>query len=355
MTTSSNNQFLEKTSDLHVVETRPLIPPTKLHNDIPLDYTSAYTVSNTRRAIQNILHKNDPRLLVIVGPCSIHDIDAAKEYAEYIKEFRKIYNDKLEIVMRVYFEKPRTTIGWKGLINDPHLDGSYDINTGLRRARNLLSYLASRGIPSATELLDPIVPQYIADLISWTAIGARTTESQTHREMASGLSMPIGFKNGTDGSFSTAINAMQSASRSHHFLGVNDHGYASIVNTTGNPDGHIVLRGGSKGANFENQHVNSISSQLKKCNLPHRVMIDCSHGNSNKDYRKQSNVLKNVASQIKDGEKNILGIMLESHLKEGNQKLGNRTDLEYGMSITDACISIETTKTLLGILYDAIL
>ena len=355
MTTSSNNQSLEKTSDLHVVETRPLIPPTKLHNDIPLDYTSAYTVSNTRRAIQNILHKNDNRLLVIVGPCSIHDIEAAKEYAEFISEFREIYNDKLEILMRVYFEKPRTTIGWKGLINDPHLDGSYDINTGLRRARNLLSYLATRGIPSATELLDPIVPQYIADLISWTAIGARTTESQTHREMASGLSMPIGFKNGTDGSFSTAINAMQAASRSHHFLGVNDHGYASIVNTTGNPDGHIVLRGGSNGVNFENHHVRSISSKLKENNLPQKVMIDCSHGNSNKDYRKQSDVLKNVANQIRDGEKNILGIMIESHLKEGNQKLVKRKDLKYGISITDACISIETTKTLLGILYDSIL
>ncbi len=355
MTTSSNNQSLEKTSDLHVVETRPLIPPSKLHNDIPLDYTSAETVSNTRRSIQNILHNNDPRILVIVGPCSIHDIEAAKDYSEYIQEFRKIYKDKLEIVMRVYFEKPRTTIGWKGLINDPHLDGSYDINTGLRRARNLLSYLATRGIPSATELLDPIVPQYIADLISWTAIGARTTESQTHREMASGLSMPIGFKNGTDGSFSTAINAMQSASKSHHFLGVNDQGYASIVNTTGNPDGHIVLRGGSKGVNFENQHVKSISSELKEGNLPYKVMIDCSHGNSNKDYTKQSDVLKNVANQIKNGEKNILGVMLESHLKEGNQKLSNRKDLEYGTSITDACINIDTTKNLLQILYDSIL
>ena len=255
--------------------------------------------------------------------------------------------------MRVYFEKPRTTIGWKGLINDPHLDGSYDINTGLRRARSLLSYLATRGIPAATELLDPIVPQYIADLISWTAIGARTTESQTHREMASGLSMPIGFKNGTDGSFSTAINAMQSASKSHHFLGVNDQGYASIVNTTGNPDGHIVLRGGSKGVNFENQHVKSISSELKVGNLPYKVMIDCSHGNSNKDFRKQSDVLKNVANQIKNGEKNILGIMLESHLKEGNQKLSNSKDLEYGRSITDACINIDTTKNLLANLYES--
>ena len=353
MSNSSNNQSLEQTSDLHIVETRPLIPPNKLHNDIPLDYTSADIVSGTRRAIQNILHKKDSRLLVIVGPCSIHDVEAAKEYSDYIQQFRQKYQDKLEIVMRVYFEKPRTTIGWKGLINDPHLDGSYDINTGLRRARSLLSYLATRGIPSATELLDPIVPQYIADLISWTAIGARTTESQTHREMASGLSMPIGFKNGTDGSFTTAINAMKSASKSHHFLGVNDHGYASIVNTTGNPDGHIVLRGGSNGVNFENQHVRNISSELKESNLPNKVMIDCSHGNSNKDFRKQSEVLKNVASQIINGEKNILGIMLESHLKEGNQKLLNRKDLEYGRSITDACIDIDTTKDLLAILHDS--
>ena len=355
MMTSLNNQSLEKTSDLHVVYTRPLIPPSRLHNDIPLDHNSANTVSNTRRSIQNILHNNDSRLLVIVGPCSIHDLDAAKEYSKYIQNFRELYKDKLEIVMRVYFEKPRTTIGWKGLINDPHLDGSYDINTGLRRARGLLYYLANRGIPSATELLDPIVPQYIADLISWTAIGARTTESQTHREMASGLSMPIGFKNGTDGSFSTAINAIQSASKSHHFLGVNDDGMASIVNTTGNPDGHIVLRGGSKGPNFKSQHITSISSELKESGLPHKVMVDCSHGNSNKDFRKQSEVLKNVATQLRNGEKNILGIMLESHLKEGNQKLSKSDDLEFGKSITDACISIENTKDLLAELYDSIL
>ncbi len=351
MTTSSNNQSLQKTSDLHVVETRPLIPPSRLHNDIPLDRNSANTVSNTRRSIQNILHNRESRLLVIVGPCSIHDLEAAKEYSKYIQKFRNLYQDKLEIVMRVYFEKPRTTVGWKGLINDPHLDGSYDINTGLRRARSLLSYLARRGIPSATELLDPIVPQYIADLISWTAIGARTTESQTHREMASGLSMPIGFKNGTDGSFSTAINAMKSASRSHHFLGVNDNGMASIVNTTGNPDGHIVLRGGSQGPNFENQHVQKISNELKESNLPQKIMIDCSHGNSNKDFRKQSEVLNNVAIQLRNGEKNILGIMLESHLKEGNQKLAKIKDLEFGRSITDACIDIETTKNLLANLY----
>ena len=353
MTTSSNNPALEKTSDLHVVETRPLIPPSRLHNDIPLDHNSATTVSKTRRSIQNILHNNDSRLLVIVGPCSIHDIDAAKEYSNYIQSFRETYKDKLEIVMRVYFEKPRTTIGWKGMINDPHLDDSYDINTGLRRARSLLFYLANRGIPSATELLDPIVPQYIADLISWTAIGARTTESQTHREMASGLSMPIGFKNGTDGSFKTAINAMQSASKTHHFLGVNESGMASIVNTTGNPDTHIVLRGGSKGPNFESHYVRKISEELRECHLPCKVMIDCSHGNSNKDFRKQSEVLKNVATQVSHGEKNILGVMLESHLKEGNQKLLNIKDLEFGKSITDACIDIEKTEELIAFLYDS--
>ena len=354
MTISSNNQSLEKTSDLHVVETRPLIPPSQLHQDLPLDYTSTNTVSNTRKVIKNILHKDDKRFLVIVGPCSIHDIDAAKEYSEYIKKFRSQFNDKLEIVMRVYFEKPRTTIGWKGLINDPHLDGSYDINTGLRRARGLLWYLASKGIPAATELLDPIVPQYIADLISWTAIGARTTESQTHREMASGLSMPIGFKNGTDGSFATAMNAMQSAARSHHFLGVNTEGFASIVNTTGNPDGHIVLRGGSKGTNYESSSVKTISSDLRLNKLPQKVMIDCSHGNSNKDFQKQADVLLNVANQIKKGEKNILGVMLESHLKEGNQKLNNINDLEYGKSITDACINIQKTEELLISLYESI-
>jgi len=351
---SSNKQSLEKTSDLHVVDTRPLIPPNQLHQDLQLDYTSTNTVSNTRRAIKDILHGNDNRYLVILGPCSIHDIEAAKEYSEYIKKFRSQFNDKLEIVMRVYFEKPRTTIGWKGLINDPHLDGSYDINTGLRRARSLLWHLASEGIPSATELLDPIVPQYIADLISWTAIGARTTESQTHREMASGLSMPIGFKNGTDGSVTTAINAMQSAAKPHHFLGVNTDGFASIINTTGNPDGHIVLRGGSKGPNFKSNYVKSISSDLAANKLPRKLMIDCSHGNSNKDFKKQSEVLIDVANQINNGEKNILGVMLESHLKEGNQKLTTKGELEYGKSITDACIDINTTEKLLVSLYKSV-
>ena len=355
MAFSSNKQSLEKTSDLHVVDTRPLIPPNQLHQDLQLDYTSTNTVSNTRRAIKDILHGNDNRYLVILGPCSIHDIEAAKEYSEYIKKFRSQFNDKLEIVMRVYFEKPRTTIGWKGLINDPHLDGSYDINTGLRRARSLLWHLASEGIPSATELLDPIVPQYIADLISWTAIGARTTESQTHREMASGLSMPIGYKNGTDGTIDIAINAMQAASRPHHFLGINQEGFASIVSTTGNPDGHLVLRGGNQGTNYDYKSVLNVSEQLSKVGLPTKVMVDCSHGNSKKDYRRQADVLREIARQLKEDSSNVMGVMLESHLVEGNQKITkDLTSLVYGQSITDACIDMDTTESLLDQLATAL-
>ncbi len=342
------------TFNLNITSIDSIPSPNQIINNHPLPFEIIENIKNTRSSIKNILSGNDNRLIVIVGPCSIHDPLSALEYAKYLSEKIKDYRDELLIIMRVYFEKPRTTIGWKGLINDPHLDGSYDINTGLRRARGLLRYLASQGIPSATELLDPIVPQYIADLISWTAIGARTTESQTHREMASGLSMPIGFKNGTDGSFSTAINAMQSAARSHHFLGVNSDGFASIVNTTGNPDTHIVLRGGTKGPNFDSSHIKNISSDLSNSNLPQKVMIDCSHGNSNKDFRKQALVLENISKQLRDGENNILGVMLESHLKEGNQKLVRKNELEYGKSITDACIDIDTTQTLLNNLYNSL-
>ncbi len=336
------------TSDLHVVDTRPLVPPALLHKELPIDSKAATTVSNARKRIQAILKGDDLRLLVIVGPCSVHDIKAAKEYAEKLMILRDKYSDQLEVVMRVYFEKPRTTVGWKGLINDPHLDGSYDINTGLRRARSLLLDLAHIGIPSATELLDPVVPQYIADLISWTAIGARTTESQTHREMASGLSMPIGYKNGTDGTVSVAINAMQAASRPHHFLGINNHGHAAIVSTTGNPDGHLVLRGGKKGTNYNLESVKEIVKELAVSNLGQRVMIDCSHDNSNKDFRKQAEVLYSIANQIQQRSKYVIGVMLESHLFEGNQKLtSDLSTLKYGQSITDACINMETTEVLL--------
>ncbi len=336
------------TSDLHVVETRPLVPPYLLHQDLPIDDLAIKTVSTARQRIQAIMRGEDSRLLVIVGPCSVHDVDAAKEYADHLDDLRRLYASELEIVMRVYFEKPRTTVGWKGLINDPHLDGSYDINTGLRRARGLLLYLARKGMPAATELLDPVVPQYIADLISWTAIGARTTESQTHREMASGLSMPIGYKNGTDGTASIAINAMQAASRPHHFLGINKDGNASIISTTGNPDGHLVLRGGKSGTNYHSEEVNRVAKELSKVRLAEKLMIDCSHGNSNKDFRRQADVLHDVCSQIENGSHFVMGLMLESHLVAGNQSLkGNKDELVYGQSITDACIDIDTTASLL--------
>ena len=343
------------TSDLHVVDTRPLVPPVHLHKELPLNDLAAETVAMARKRIKAILEGTDSRLLVIVGPCSVHDVAAAKDYANQLLKLRKKHDKELEIVMRVYFEKPRTTVGWKGLINDPHLDGSYDINTGLRRARSLLLDLAQQGMPAATELLDPVVPQYIADLISWTAIGARTTESQTHREMASGLSMPIGYKNGTDGTATIAINAMQAASKPHHFLGINKEGHASIVSTTGNPDGHLVLRGGKMGTNYHLEAVQDVTKELVQEGLTNRLMIDCSHGNSNKDYRRQGDVLQTVSSQIRQGFTHVMGVMLESHLLAGNQKLSSDlSTLVYGQSITDACIDINTTESLLEDLAAAV-
>ena len=343
------------TSDLHVVETRPLVAPALLHGELPIDAAATATVASARRRIQGILRGDDDRMLVVVGPCSVHDVNAARDYAQRLAPIRDRLKDQLEVVMRVYFEKPRTTVGWKGLINDPHLDGSYDINTGLRRARGLLLELAGMGMPAATELLDPVVPQYIADLISWTAIGARTTESQTHREMASGLSMPIGYKNSTDGSATIAINAMQAASKPHHFLGINADGHASIVSTTGNPDGHLVLRGGNRGSNYHLEAVEDAAAELGQAGLKDRLMVDCSHANSNKDFRRQGEVLSAVADQMKAGSRHVMGVMIESHLVEGNQKLtSDLSQLTYGQSITDACISIETTEALLVRLADAV-
>ena len=339
---------MASTSDLHVVETRPLVAPALLHRELPIDAASTETVASARRRIQAILRGEDLRLLVVVGPCSVHDVTAARDYAKRLAPIRERLKDQLEVVMRVYFEKPRTTVGWKGMINDPHLDGSYDINTGLRRARGLLLDLAREGMPTATELLDPVVPQYIADLISWTAIGARTTESQTHREMASGLSMPVGYKNGTDGSACIAINAMQASARPHHFLGINGEGHASIVSTTGNPHGHLVLRGGNGGSNYHLEAVQAAASELSKAGLKERLMVDCSHANSNKDYRRQSDVLSSVADQLRAGSQHVMGVMIESHLVEGNQKLtADLSQLTYGQSVTDACISLETTEQLL--------
>ncbi|MBD2234630.1 3-deoxy-7-phosphoheptulonate synthase [Phormidium tenue] len=346
---------MHQTQDLHVVETRPLVSPALLHHELPMSAEAATLVAEARDRIRHILYNEDRRLLVIVGPCSVHDIDAAYEYGQKLVNLRHELSGQLEIIMRVYFEKPRTNVGWKGLINDPHLDGSYDINTGLRLARKLLLDLAHLGLPAATELLDPVTPQYIADLIAWTAIGARTTESQTHREMASGLSMPIGFKNSTDGSLQAAMNAMVAASRPHHFLGINQSGLASIVTTTGNPDGHLVLRGGKDGPNFSAAHVVKAAEEMVKLKLNHRMMVDCSHANANKDHNRQTNVLDDIAAQVRGGSRHILGVMIESHLKAGNQSIpDNLRQLTYGQSVTDACVDFDTTAAMLRQLASAV-
>ncbi|MEB3336597.1 MAG: 3-deoxy-7-phosphoheptulonate synthase [Leptolyngbyaceae bacterium] len=346
---------MRQTYDLHVVETCPLLNPALIHRELPITDAVATLVAETRDRIRNILQGADRRLLVIVGPCSIHDVNAAYEYGQKLLKLRTELADQLEIVMRGYFEKPRTNIGWKGLVNDPHLDGSYDINTGLRLARKLLLDLAQLGLPVATELLDPIIPQYLADIISWTAIGARTTESQTHREMASGLSMPVGFKNGTDGSLHAAVNAMVAARSPHHFLGINFHGLASIVTTTGNPDSHIVLRGGKNSPNYDATSVTKAATELACHKLNQRVMIDCSHGNSEKDYTRQAIVLQDVAQQIQAGSSSIMGVMIESHLVAGNQPIPeDLSKLTYGQSITDACVNLETTAEMLRSLAAAV-
>jgi 3-deoxy-7-phosphoheptulonate synthase len=339
---------MHKTFDLHVVETRPLISPATLHSEFPITEKAAELVTQTRDRIRNILQHEDRRLLVIVGPCSVHDINAAYEYGEKLIPLRKELEEDLEIVMRVYFEKPRTTVGWKGLINDPHLDDSYDINTGLRLARQLLIGLADLGLPAATEMLDPITAQYLADIIAWTAIGARTTESQTHREMASGLSMPVGFKNNTDGAISAATNAMLSASQPHSFLGINTDGQGSIVTTTGNPDCHLVLRGGKLGPNYSTEHVQKAAAELTKLGLTPRMMVDCSHDNAAKDHNRQPVVLQDIAEQITAGSKAIMGVMVESHLVAGKQSIPkDLSQLTYGQSITDACVDMDTTATML--------
>jgi 3-deoxy-7-phosphoheptulonate synthase len=341
-----------KTSDLHIVETSPLLSPSTLKAQLPHTKATAALVASSRDRIRQILNGSDRRLIVIVGPCSIHDVHAAYEYAEKLATLRDQLADRLEIVMRVYFEKPRTTVGWKGLINDPHLDGSFDINHGLHLGRQILLEIAQLGLPAATELLDPIVPQYIGDLIAWTAIGARTTESQTHREMASGLSMPVGFKNGTDGSIDVAVNAMLSAQEPHNFLGIDYQGKVSIVKTTGNPDGHLVLRGGKQGPNYYPDQLEAIAKNLAQSQLNPRMLIDCSHDNSHKDYRKQPLVLDDLASQIAAGSPHIMGLMIESHLVAGKQSIGG--NLTYGQSITDGCVDFATTENMLRSLYRAI-
>ena len=339
---------MHPTDDLHVNDTSPLISPADLRRQYPMTEAASATVINARAAIRHILSGNDQRLLVVVGPCSIHDITAAHEYARRLMTLRQELAQRLEIVMRVYFEKPRTTTGWKGLINDPHLDGTHDMHTGLSLGRRLLIDLATMGMPAATELLDPITPQYVADAVSWTAIGARTTESQTHREMASGLSMPVGFKNGTDGSLGTATNAMLSASHAHRFLGINRDGRVSMVATTGNPDSHLVLRGGKNGPNFTADQVALAAGACAERGLCPRVMVDCSHDNAGKDHTRQALVIADVADQIGHGSPHVAGVMVESHLVAGRQNIPpNRSQLTYGQSITDACVDFPTTESML--------
>lgn len=337
-----------KLFNTHIENSHILITPQEIKSKLPLTATAEKTVLRARKEIEAILEGQDNRKFIVVGPCSIHDVKAAEEYAERLKTLSEQVKDKLLLIMRVYFEKPRTTVGWKGLINDPDMDDSFHIEKGLLIARSLLTKLAELGLPAATEALDPIIPQYIGELISWSAIGARTTESQTHREMASGLSMPVGFKNGTDGSVKVALNALESARVPHNFLGINPRGQVSIFKTKGNAYGHIILRGGGGQPNFDAANVKLAEEKLKEANLPPRIVIDCSHGNSNKDYKLQAFAFENVIQQIVDGNTSIVGMMLESNLDEGSQPIpSNLEQLKYGVSVTDKCIGWEETEKII--------
>jgi len=343
-----------RTRDLRVESIRPLLPPAILIEELPLGERAAQTVSGAREAIGRILNREDDRILVVVGPCSIHDPKAAREYARRLKQLADGLAADLHIVMRVYFEKPRTTVGWKGLINDPHLNGSYAINEGVRIGRRLLLDLLELGVPAGCEFLDPISPQFTSDLVSWGAIGARTTESQTHRELASGLSMPVGFKNGTDGSVQIAIDALRAVAHPHSFLGVTEQGLAGIVVTRGNPDCHVILRGGQSGPNYDAISVQKTLAALRDAGLPQRLMVDTSHGNSEKDFRRQPVVARDVAAQIAQGETGIIGLMMESFLVDGRQDLVEPSRLTYGQSITDACMGWEMTVPVLEDLAQAV-
>ena len=343
-----------KTRDLHVISIRPLLPPAILIEELPLSEKGSVVVSRARKEVAHILDGEDDRLIAIVGPCSIHDPLAGLEYARRLEAVADELGEDLRVVMRVYFEKPRTTVGWKGLINDPHLDGSFVINEGLRLARRLLLDLVELGLPSGCEFLDPITPQFLSDLVTWGAIGARTTESQVHRELASGLSMPVGFKNGTDGGVQIAIDAVRAAAHPHRFLGVTEQGLAGIVSTRGNPDCHVILRGGQDGPNYDTASVQKTVAALRDAGLPARLMIDTSHGNSDKDHRRQPAVAREVAAQIAQGEPGIIGVMLESFLVNGRQDLKDRKHLVYGQSITDACLGWEMTVPVLHDLAAAV-
>ena len=339
--------------NINILSQDVLITPRDLKQELPLSDAARKTITEGRQVIQNILNHKDHRILVVVGPCSIHDTKAALDYAARLKKLADEVSDSLFIVMRVYFEKPRTTTGWKGLINDPYLNDSFKISEGLHVGRKLLLDIAELGLPTATEALDPISPQYIQDLISWSAIGARTTESQTHREMASGLSCAVGFKNGTDGSLSVAINALKSVASPHRFLGINAEGRVAIVTTAGNPYAHVVLRGGDGKPNYDSVSVNLAEQELRKSGITPNIMVDCSHANSNKNHDLQTLVMENVTNQILEGNQSIIGLMIESNLKSGNQKIpADLSDLEYGVSITDACIDWDTTEEALRSMHN---
>ncbi len=333
--------------DTNIVAEKILTPPNELKKQLPMSKHAEQTVLHGRQAIRDILTGKDQRLIVVTGPCSIHDINSAKEYAQRLKKLSDDLQQTLLIVMRIYFEKPRTTIGWKGMINDPELNGSFNVQAGLKQARELLLWMAELGLPVGTEALDPVTPQYLSDLFSWTAIGARTAESQTHREMASGLSTPVGFKNGTDGNLGVAINALHSVSAAHHFLGINQQGQVVQLQTHGNSCAHLILRGGKK-SNYDSVSIALGEKALDQAKLPNNLMVDCSHGNSDKQPELQPLVANDVVQQILEGNRSIIGIMLESHLKKGNQSIpDDLSQLQYGVSVTDACIDWDTTEGLL--------
>ena len=354
-TLQSNSITQSDIDDVTVQSIQPLVTPAELKKELPLTEHAYQTVLKGRETIRNILDGTDKRLFVVIGPCSIHDTVAAHDYADRLKVLSEQIKDSIYVVMRVYFEKPRTTVGWKGLINDPDMNDSFNIEKGLRIGRQLLVELNQKGLPCATEALDPNSPQYYQDLISWSAIGARTTESQTHREMSSGLSSPVGFKNGTDGGLTVATNAMQSVKHGHSFLGLNDQGQVSVIRTSGNQYGHVVLRGGNGKPNYDAGSVAEAENALAKAKVSTKIMIDTSHANSNKDPYLQPLVLKNITEQIQDGNKSIVGIMVESHIKGGRQDIPtNLDDLEYGQSVTDGCIDWETTEKALLDMHEAL-
>ena len=345
---------MELTDNLNIKQFKPLTAPDQLKADLPETDAASHVVAEARHAIEKILRREDTRRMVIIGPCSLHDEEATLDYARRLQKVQKACSEQLLIIMRAYFEKPRTTLGWKGMLYDPHLDGTYDLDLGIRKSRKLLCEIAEIGLPCATEFLDPIVPQYLADLIAWAAIGARTTESQIHRQMASGLSMPIGFKNATDGNLAVAMDAIKAASNPHSFLGIDRNGQVIVAETKGNPYGHLVMRGGSSGPNYASEYVAFAEVLLNKAHVPNGIVIDCSHANSHKNHKRQREVLLDIVDQINSDNTSIAGVMMESFIAEGKQSIGAAGGLKYGRSLTDSCIGWDETEELISDLARAV-